>query len=318
MKKITALFVCLLAFSIAGSAQEVSKVTFVYSVKGVDTLRLDRYAVPGDDARPCLVFMFGGGFYAGVRDEARYLGYFDHFARNGFVVASIDYRRGFKPYADGVLSADGMKAQDFLGVFENTINMAVEDLFDATNFILSNADEWGVDPGMIITSGSSAGAISVLQGEYERANRSALAECLPEDFRYAGVMAFAGAVYSNSGHLKWSSEPAPLLMFHGDADVNVPYGKKKIFRFGLFGSEYLAKRYDKNDFPYWFYSEENIDHKVAVSPMTDNLEDMMSFIRKYVFEGRKLQSETVVSSPDLPKAKKRFGIKDYIRANFTE
>lgn len=315
MKRLTALFACLMFFAVAG-AQDVSKETFVYSVKGADTLRLDRYTVGDGEGRPCLMFMFGGGFVNGTRDAQYYLSYFDYFARQGFTVVSIDYRLGFRPFATGEASMDGLKTRDFLGVFENTIYMAVEDLFDATNFVLQNAAGWGVDPGLIITSGSSAGAISVLQGEYERANRTEIATRLPEDFRYAAVMAYAGAIYSNHGHLKWSSTPAPLLLFHGDADKNVPYGKKKIMKYGFLGSEYIAERYEKYDFPYWFYAETNIDHAVAVSPMTDNLEDMDAFIRKYVFDGRKLQTRTGVDSPDRPKVKKQFGIKTYVRTNF--
>jgi predicted esterase len=320
MKKNTLLLLCLVAW-VSLVAQQVDKNTFVYSVKGVDTLRLDRYNyLSGDDSetpKPCLVFMFGGGFVGGERDAEGYLSYFDHFARKGFVVASIDYRLGMRPLATGEISAEGMGARDFLALFERTIGMAVEDLYSATAFIIDNAAEWGIDPALIVTSGSSAGAISVLQGEYERANRSPLAqELLPEGFRYAGVMSFAGAVYSNSGHLKWASEPAPLLMFHGDADRNVPYGKKKILKYGLFGSRYIAKKYDKADFSYWFWSEENADHSIAGSPMTDNTAEMDSFIEQYIFEGKQMQTNQTIVYPARPKLKKRFGIKEYIGANF--
>jgi hypothetical protein len=262
--------------------------------------------------------MFGGGFVGGLRDEKAYMSYFDHFARRGFVVVSIDYRLGMRPLATGEISTDGMGARGFLGLFEKSINMAVEDLYSATAFVIDNAAGWGIDPALIITSGSSAGAISVLQAEYERANRSELArKLLPEGFCYAGVMSFAGAIYSNSGHLKWASTPAPLLMFHGDADRNVPYGKKKIFKYGFFGSEYIAQKYDRNSFPYWFWSEENSDHRIAITPMTDNLDEMESFLRHYVFNKQEMQTNQTVEYPDRPNVKKRFGIKEYIGANFS-
>lgn len=317
MRKFTALLACAIVFAGLSRPQDVAKKTFIYSVKGADTLRLDRYAVAdAGGAQPCLIFMFGGGFAAGTRDEERYLDYFEHFARSGITVASIDYRLGFRPIVTGEISTEGMGAKDFLALFENSVFMAVEDLYDATAFILDNAAGWGIDSALIIASGSSAGAMAVLQGEYERANRMERAQRLPEDFRYAGVIAFAGAVYGNEGRIRWNSEPAPLLMFHGDADRNVPYGKKRVFKRGLYGSHYLARRYAGGDYPYWLYTEENVDHAVAVSPMKDNFGEMESFIRKYVIEGRNLQTETVVTSPDLPKAKKRFGIKNYVKANF--
>jgi predicted esterase len=345
MKRLIVTTVCLVLCAFAGAQQvenrptengqhqgrrmersKVEKETFVYAVKGTDTLRLDRYTfgptrmVDGQAGRtkPCLIFMFGGGFVGGSRDAEGYISYFEYFARRGFVVASIDYRLGLRPLATGEISADGLGAREFLGLFEKTINMAVEDLYSATAFLIDNATEWGINPALIITSGSSAGAISVLQGEYERANGSEVARVLPEGFRYAGVMSFAGAIYSNHGHLKWASQPAPLLLFHGDADRNVPYGKKKVFKYGFFGSEYIAKKYDKAGFPYWFWSEENADHRIAGVPMTDNLTEMESFIRNYVFEGEKMQTIQTVKYLDHPKVKKRFGIKDYIGANFPE
>jgi predicted esterase len=326
MKRFIWVVLCLVIWASA-DAQQVEKETFVYAIKGVDTLRLDRYALgsagevnaPRVKAKPCLLFMFGGGFVGGKRDAKGYLSYFDHFAREGFVVVSIDYRLGMRPLVTGELSTDGMGARGFLSLFEKTIGMAVEDLYTATAFIINNSEKWGIDPALIVTSGSSAGAITVLQGEYLRANHSELArKVLPERFRYAGVMSFAGAVYSNSGHLRWASEPAPLLMFHGDADRNVPYGKKKILKYGLFGSEYIAKKYDKGGFPYWFWSEEGADHRIAASPMTDNTAEMESFLRHYVFEGKKMQTDQIIVYPDRPKTKKRFGIKDYIGANFSD
>lgn len=49
-------------------APRIAKYTDLYAVKGTDSLFLDRYtavSVEQDDARPCLVFVFGGGFIAG-------------------------------------------------------------------------------------------------------------------------------------------------------------------------------------------------------------------------------------------------------------
>lgn len=246
MKKLIVLLFGLTVSAGVCRAQEMKKQTFIYSIKGADTLRLDRYGVEGlkTVAQPCLVFMFGGGFAAGTRDKERYVDYFRHFVRNGFTVVSIDYRLGLRPIVTGEVSTGGMGPKDFLAKFENAVFMSVEDLFDATGFILANAGEWGIDSGLIITSGSSAGAIAVLQGEYERVNRSQRAQRLPEDFRYAGVIAFAGAVYGNDGKLRWNSTPAPLLMFHGDADQNVPYEKN-----GYSDTGFTARRTLPKDIP---------------------------------------------------------------------
>lgn len=96
MKRILVLF-ALFAVA-AGYAQTVEKQTFVYAVKQTDTLRLDRYVALTPDSRtkPCLMFVFGGGFVGGRRDNASFLSYFEYYARKGYVVVSIDYRLGMK------------------------------------------------------------------------------------------------------------------------------------------------------------------------------------------------------------------------------
>ena len=65
MKRILVLFALFAAA--AGYAQTVEKQTFVYAVKQTDTLRLDRYVALTPDSRtkPCLLFVFGGGFVGG-------------------------------------------------------------------------------------------------------------------------------------------------------------------------------------------------------------------------------------------------------------
>ena len=49
--------------------RKIEKETFVYAVRDADTLRLDRYALlsPDSRAKPCLMFLFGGGFMTGTR-----------------------------------------------------------------------------------------------------------------------------------------------------------------------------------------------------------------------------------------------------------
>ena len=96
MKRILVLFALFAAA--AGYAQTVEKQTFVYAVKQTDTLRLDRYVALTPDSRtkPCLMFVFGGGFVGGRRDNASFLSYFEYYARKGYVVVSIDYRLGMK------------------------------------------------------------------------------------------------------------------------------------------------------------------------------------------------------------------------------
>lgn len=291
----------------------VLKETYVYSVKKSDTLKLDKYYTDPivGEPKPCMIFVFGGGFSSGQRDNRSYLDYYNFFARNGFVVVAIDYRLGLK----ALEKEKDLKTKEFIKIFENTIYMAVEDLFDATNFILGKSQEWNIDKETIIASGSSAGGVTVLQGAYEISSSSALSEKLPDNFNYAGIISFAGAIYSNNGKIKWKAEPAPIQMFHGDADSNVPYNKIKIFRYGFFGSKYITKRLKKDGFSYYFYSEENTDHVLAGSPMTDNRNEIMAFIDNYIMKKIPLQNKTTVKNMNKPKVKKNFKMKDYVKSN---
>ena len=159
MKKAIYLLLASVLFVTACTEQapRIAKYTDLYAVKGADSLFLDRYtavSVEQNDARPCLVFVFGGGFIAGERDAEKYLPFFHYMVNQGYDVVSIDYRLGLKQVvASGDLSPENM----MLGM-ARTISMAVEDLYDATAFIVDKADEWGIDSSQIVACGSSARA----------------------------------------------------------------------------------------------------------------------------------------------------------------
>ena len=89
MKKAIYLLLVSMLFVTACTEQapRIAKYTDLYAVKGTDSLFLDRYtavSVEQDDARPCLVFVFGGGFIAGERDAERYLPFFHYMVNQGY------------------------------------------------------------------------------------------------------------------------------------------------------------------------------------------------------------------------------------------
>jgi dienelactone hydrolase len=292
----------------------VVKETFIYSIKDSDTLRLSKYytTLDNDITKPCVIFVFGGGFLMGSRDFENYIDFYKFLAKEGYVVAAIDYRLGLKRLAN----EGNPKISKLLGIFESAIFMAVEDLFDATNYIVQNAEKWNIDKKMIIAMGSSAGGITVLQGAYEISRQSELSSKLPDNFNYAGIISLAGAIYSNGGKLKWKNPPAPIQMFHGNADSNVPYDKVKLLKYGFFGSKHIKKKLKKEDLPYYFYSEENIDHVLANSPLYNNRNDILIFLNKYVKQKMFLQTDVNVTNKNKPCIKKNFKIKDYVKTNF--
>ena len=54
------------------------KQTYLYAVKGADSLYLDHYVSSKEAMRPCMIFVFGGGFVRGERDNKGYLPYFEY------------------------------------------------------------------------------------------------------------------------------------------------------------------------------------------------------------------------------------------------
>lgn len=272
-----------LAFTL--SAQTVQKETRPFAEKGGEELKMDIYKCDpaGIQPQPCLIFVFGGGFKNGTRDAELYHPFFNYFAERGFIVVSIDYRLG-------------MKDQKAPGLFNNkpirnAISTAVDDLYSATNYLLENARKLNIDPSMIIISGSSAGAITVLQADYENRDDRPSADVLPDDFRYAGVISFAGAIFSTEGVPSYNQTPAPTLFFHGSADKLVPYDKTRFFNIGMFGSKPLAKKFREEKYPYMFYSMEDMGHDVSEYPLQEFLPEIEQFINDWVLNRKQWMTD---------------------------
>jgi len=237
-------------------------ITYLFAQKDTCSLFMDVYQ-PSEGSpvtfhgkeKPTIIFMFGGGFISGSRDDKTYLQWYRNMTDNGYRIIAIDYRLGLKgAQSVGVAQVNGI---------DNAIHMAVEDLYSAVLYIIDNAEAMGVNPYNIVICGSSAGAISVLQADYELCNRTEYAECLPEDFRFAGVMAFSGAILSRSGKLKYARTPAPTAFFHGTSDKLVNYGQIRFFNLGFFGSDKIAKRFDKFGYNYSIFRFLDHGHEVA-------------------------------------------------------
>ncbi len=274
---VLAVFTVLL-LSLTLSAGTLQKETRIFAEIEGAALKLDIYKTDSATIlpQPCLVFVFGGGFKEGHRDAELYLPYFHHFAQKGFTVVSIDYRLGMKgKEAPGMLNYKPL---------QQAIELAVSDLYSATNYLLENAGKLNIEPSRIILSGSSAGAITVLQADYMERDNHPAADVLPEDFRYAGVISFAGGIFSTEGLPSYTQQPAPTLFFHGSADKLVPYNSTRLFKVGMFGSKSLAKRFREQQYPYTFYTMEDIGHEVSEYPMKEFLPEIEQFITDFVLD----------------------------------
>lgn len=292
----------------------IKKETFVFAVKGTDTLKLDKYeAVRPAGAtglKPVVLFAFGGGFKTGDRASKAYLPFFNFLAANGYIVVSTDYRTGLK----GLSAASVATPQAFAVALQQAVGWAVEDFFDATRFVLDRCRAWRADPACVVASGSSAGAITALQAEYELCNRTEAVWRLPAAFNYAGVIAFAGAIAS-AGEPVWKMKPCPLMMFHGDADRTVPFEKAVIDGAGLWGSAFIAGQLNGMETPYYFCQVANAGHEIAVKPLSANRYDVLSFLTRLVAAGEKLVIVEIERVPGQPEVKKNFSVSDYLQNN---
>ena len=282
--------------------------TYVYEKRDTCDLFMDVYD-PADGSeetfmghrKPTIIFMFGGGFVGGQRDNQSYNSWFRQLTENGYRVISIDYRLGLKG-----ASKMGIAQVNLL---DKAIHMAVEDLFSATNFILENAEQLGVERDNIVISGSSAGAITVMQAEYEVANRTSYASVLPQDFNYAGVMSFAGAILSRKGKVKYETAPCPTMMLHGTADKIVPYRQIALFNLGFYGGGKLVDRFKKFGYDYNMYHFIDYGHEIAGS-MQSTFDLQLDFLEKNVIQGKKRIIEAWISDPDVWKGSQLKSLKD--------
>lgn len=237
----------------------------------------------------CLVYIFGGGYVTGSRSDKNVVTYCDSLRKLGYTTIAIDYRLGLKG-----IRRMGLKQ---VKVLENAINMAAKDLLDATLFLCKNAKKLNIDPTKIVTVGSSAGAITALQADYKLHNHDKDTKLLPENFRYAGVIAFSGAIFSRKGKVKYHTQPAPTLFFHGTDDRLVTYKQIKIANIGFFGCSKLTSRFDKFDYPYFAKHYKDFGHEVA-GFCAREIDLTNWFIDTYILEKRKLQINEFVTDQD--------------------
>lgn len=273
--------------------------TYLFAIKDSCELFLDIYnpargseTVIDGKEKPLIVFVFGGGFIGGRRDDPEYLPWFRMMTEDGYKIISIDYRLGLK----GSKNVGLAQVNDL----DNAIHLAVEDLFSATGYILDNADMLGVSRDNILICGSSAGAITVLQADYELANRNAYTDILPEGFRYAGVMAFSGGILSRNGSLKYQDSPAPTLLVHGTSDKLVHYKQIRFFNIGFFGSDKIAARWKRLGIPYNIVRFTDHGHEVAgFLDITTALQK--EFIETNVLKRSNVTTDQTISDPSLKK-----------------
>jgi hypothetical protein len=116
-------------------------------------LLLDLYYPEGDPhrLRPLIMLTHGGAFYIGNKQSSTEITLAEAFAKRGYVVASINYRMGFR-----------LRGYDV----ERSGYKAIQDAHAALRYLSHHAKKYGIDPAHVYVAGNSAGAIASLNVAY--------------------------------------------------------------------------------------------------------------------------------------------------------
>jgi para-nitrobenzyl esterase len=235
-----------------------------------ESLYMDVYEPAGDieDGRPLIIMCHGGYFLSGDKAGPDMLPLCTDLAKMGYVVASINYRKGI-PFGASLEVPYGQ-----------AVVRAVQDLRAAIRWFRKNAEEegnsYGINTNQIFVGGASAGAFMALHLAYMDENEipSWLNMTIPGlegglegesgnpgySSDIMGILPVSGAL----GDSDWidADDTTPACMFHGDADATVTIDSATFVLFGLInvttieGSNYIADRME----------DVGIDHCYHVTP----------------------------------------------------
>lgn len=202
-------------FSTVTKTSNVTYGTAVDQSSQTVALKLDVYRPEGDTvtSRPAIVWVHGGAFSFGDKSSAELVDQANQFALKGYVNVSINYR---------------LAPVNCLGVVSAACVLAVlharEDAQTAVRFLRAQASTYGVDPTRIAIRGSSAGGITALGVGYNSQS--------PGSGDHQGFSSAVRAVQSLSGTMFGTTAigpgDAPALLFHGTADLIVPYSLAQV------------------------------------------------------------------------------------------
>lgn len=237
---------------------------------------LDVYQPHGDtaSARRLIIWMHGGAFFQGTKDDGdmKYLCY--RFAQRGYVCATINYR----------LAPSVISLYDSLQDFKYMV-WAMSDMKAAIRYFkkeYSTTNNWQIDTGRIYIGGSSAGAIgsdfvAFLDSE----------NTLPAPFH--ALLDSNGGIEGNSGNPGYTTRPyavaslagainnlnwihtgsPPTILSQGTSDRIVPYDCAYAFAgytggflptIRLCGSGMMAPRFSTAGVRYSLQSFQGSDH----------------------------------------------------------
>lgn len=292
MKKLLIPLYLLIVFPLL--SQEVQKSSHLYAEKDGQRLELDVYqtANPTGVARPVLIWVHGGGFSGGKRDNNMEVRLMEAVAKQGYVGVSITYRLLRKGEATG-FSCDCPRSEK-IKVFRES----AYDTWDAIHYIHQAKERFQIDSEKIIVGGSSAGAEAILNAVYLK-DWLFESKSKYDDIQIAGVWSQAGAIVDE--RYIGSHNAVPGVFFHGTEDNLVPYATaphhycapERAGYIWLDGSATIAKRLKQLQSSYLLYTYPGAKHEIA-GVQFEELPVVFQFFAQ-IFDGQKqIQQEVIM------------------------
>lgn len=186
-------------------------------------LFLDLY-VPADSMQkhPLLVLLHGGAFFFGDKGNRNMRVWCEHFAKSGYVVASVNYRLGFS------ISKSSIQQCGY---------QAIQDAHAALRYLVANAEEYRIDPDYIFLAGTSAGSITALGTAFMDNTNCPPFVAKNKLPKKCGSLHTSGNEYRDKVKIKaianmWGAvydlheldgRRIPVVSFHGTSDKVVPF-----------------------------------------------------------------------------------------------
>ena len=269
----------------------VSMNTYTYATKDGEELKLDLYlpALEFEKNKPVFIYVHGGGFSGGDRSNGKT--FCTRLAKMGYAAISLGYRLTRKNKEAG-FGCDCPAIEK-----RATFQASVDDIQDATSYLIQNRELFGIDPHKIILSGSSAGAEAVLNAAYQPPF------CYGLDsgpVAYAGVISMAGAIPDLSK--VYNESAIPSMFFHGTCDNLVPYAsaphryckENEPGYIMLHGGYSISEKLRELGKPYWLITICGGAHEWAGRPTNDYFDEITRFCYEFVLQGKKQQIHTIV------------------------
>ncbi len=266
-----------------------------------DTLWMDYYPAAKNTQSPTLLFVHGGGFYAGTYRNTSISAYCDSLRQWGYNVASMQYH----------LHLEG---QDFhcnqpTPNKIRAVEVCVRDIHRASAYLTAPVDSLVSPASGIVLIGSSAGAEAALHAAYWSKTRPFFEGTpLPADsVGYRGVVAFAGALEDTT--LVAPENVLPTALFHGTCDPLVPFEtdihhycpKRTPGAWLLHGSKSIADQLERLNASYYLHVACGDGHAMAGRPMVEQIAETVLFIRTAIEQGAHQQTTVVVpGTTDCP------------------